>query len=43
MAKRPHLYWTQCAAHRLDLILADIGNQVPKVKKEEHVHQCLHP
>ena len=32
MAKRPHLYWTPCAAHCLDLILEDIGNQVPKVK-----------
>ena len=32
MAKRPHLYWIPCAAHCLDLILEDIGNQVPKVK-----------
>jgi len=32
MAKRPHLYWAPYAAHCLDLILEDIGNQVPKVK-----------
>ncbi|KAL6536199.1 hypothetical protein OROGR_012771 [Orobanche gracilis] len=25
MAKRPHLYWTPCAAHCIDLILEDIG------------------
>ncbi|XP_057982239.1 uncharacterized protein LOC131167450 [Malania oleifera] len=24
-AKRPHLYWTPCAAHCIDLILEDIG------------------
>ncbi|XP_042402842.1 uncharacterized protein LOC121992487 [Zingiber officinale] len=24
-AKRPHLYWTPCAAHCVDLILEDIG------------------
>jgi len=32
MAKRPHLYWTPCAAHCLDLILEDIGKNIPKVK-----------
>nr|KAJ0206925.1 hypothetical protein LSAT_V11C500243910 [Lactuca sativa] len=31
-AKRPNLYWTPCAAHCLDLMLEDIGKQVPKVK-----------
>lgn len=31
-AKRPHLYWTPCAAHCLDLMLEDIGKQIPKVK-----------
>lgn len=24
MAKRPHLYWTPCAAHCLDLMLEDM-------------------
>ncbi|XP_022156081.1 uncharacterized protein LOC111023053 [Momordica charantia] len=33
-AKRPHLYWTPCAAHCLDLILEDIG-------KIEQVKRCL--
>ena len=32
MAKRPHLYWTSCVAHCLDLILEDIGKNIPKVK-----------
>jgi len=32
MTKRPHLYWTPCAAHCLDLILEDIGKNIPKVK-----------
>lgn len=31
MAKRPHLYWTPWAAHCLDLILEDIGKNIPKV------------
>ena len=30
--KRPHLYWTPCAAHCLDLILEDIG-KLPHIKK----------
>ena len=29
--QRPHLYWTPCAAHCLDLMLEDIG-KIPKVK-----------
>ncbi|KAL2320021.1 hypothetical protein Fmac_028990 [Flemingia macrophylla] len=29
---RPHLFWTPCAAHCLDLMLEDIG-KIPKVKK----------
>ncbi|CAH9120819.1 unnamed protein product, partial [Cuscuta epithymum] len=29
-AKRPHLYWTPCAAHCIDLMLEDIG-KIPKV------------
>ena len=33
MAKRSHLYWTPCAAHCLDLILEDLENQVPTVKR----------
>ena len=32
MTKRPHLYWTPCAAHCLDLIFEDIGKNIPKVK-----------
>ncbi|KAI3507987.1 hypothetical protein L1887_22986 [Cichorium endivia] len=31
-AKRPHLYWTPCAAHCIDLMLEDIGKQIPRVK-----------
>ncbi|KAE8686406.1 3-hydroxyisobutyryl-CoA hydrolase 1-like [Hibiscus syriacus] len=31
MAKRPHLYWTPCAAHCLDLMLEDIG-KISKVR-----------
>lgn len=27
MEKRPHLYWTACAAHCIDLILEDIGKK----------------
>jgi len=40
MAKRPNLYWTSCAAHCLDLILEDIGKNIPKVEcyKEEYGH-----
>ncbi|KAJ9562045.1 hypothetical protein OSB04_007205 [Centaurea solstitialis] len=30
-ATRPHLYWTPCAAHCIDLMLEDIG-KIPKVK-----------
>ena len=30
--KRPHLYWTSCAAHCLDLILEDIG-KLSHIKK----------
>ena len=30
--KKPHLYWTPCAAHCLDLILEDIG-KLPHIKK----------
>ncbi|KAE8717751.1 hydroxyproline-rich glycoprotein family protein [Hibiscus syriacus] len=31
-AKRPRLYWTPCAAHCLDLMLEDIGKNIPRVK-----------
>ncbi|KAE8654899.1 protein argonaute 5-like [Hibiscus syriacus] len=31
MAKHPHLYWTPCAAHCLDLMLEDIG-KISKVR-----------
>ncbi|KAK2362242.1 hypothetical protein QL285_087320 [Trifolium repens] len=31
-AKRPHMFWTPCAAHCLDLMLEDIG-KIPKVKR----------
>ncbi|RVW18507.1 hypothetical protein CK203_102863 [Vitis vinifera] len=30
--KRPHLYWTSCVAHCLDLMLEDIG-KLPNVKR----------
>ncbi|XP_010644982.2 uncharacterized protein LOC104877761 [Vitis vinifera] len=30
--KRPHLYWTPCAAHCLDLMLEDIG-KLPNIKR----------
>ncbi|RVW17907.1 hypothetical protein CK203_093586 [Vitis vinifera] len=30
--KRPHLYWTPCVAHCLDLMLEDIG-KLPNIKK----------
>ncbi|KAF5761694.1 putative ribonuclease H-like superfamily [Helianthus annuus] len=30
--KRKHLYWTPCAAHCIDLMLEDIGKQIPRVK-----------
>ncbi|WOL07425.1 hypothetical protein Cni_G16166 [Canna indica] len=30
--KRPHLYWTPCAAHCVDLMLEDIG-KIPSIKK----------
>ncbi|XP_076955019.1 uncharacterized protein LOC143629695 [Bidens hawaiensis] len=29
---RPHLYWTPCAAHCVDLMLEDIG-KIPKIKE----------
>ncbi|KAL6502448.1 hypothetical protein OROHE_024453 [Orobanche hederae] len=32
MTKRPHLYWTPCGAHCIDLILEDIGD-LPTFKK----------
>lgn len=32
MAKRQHLFWTPCAAHCIDLMLEDIGKNIPKVK-----------
>ncbi|KAJ9553070.1 hypothetical protein OSB04_017115, partial [Centaurea solstitialis] len=31
-ATRKHLYWTPCAAHCIDLMLEDIGKQIPRVK-----------
>ncbi|XP_039006462.1 uncharacterized protein LOC120134051 [Hibiscus syriacus] len=31
-AKRPHLYWTPCVAHCLDLMLEDISKHIPRVK-----------
>lgn len=31
-ARRPHIFWTPCAAHCLDLLLEDIG-KIPKVKR----------
>ncbi|CAH1453556.1 unnamed protein product [Lactuca virosa] len=31
-AKRPHLFWTPCATHCVDLMLDDIGKQIPKVR-----------
>lgn len=30
--KRPHIYWTPCAAHCIDLMLEDIG-EIPQVKR----------
>lgn len=42
--KRPHLYWTPCAAHCIDLMLEDIG-KMPKItkvlKKSMKVHAYL--
>ena len=32
MEKRPHIYWTPCAAHCLDLMLEDIG-KIKKIKQ----------
>ena len=26
MEKRKHLFWSSCAAHRIDLMIEDIGN-----------------
>ncbi|CAL5187908.1 unnamed protein product [Lathyrus oleraceus] len=34
MEKRPHLYWSSCAAHCLDLCLEDIG-------KKKSIHNLL--
>ena len=31
-ATRKHLYWTPCAAHCIDLMLENIGKQIPRVK-----------
>ncbi|KAM0024561.1 putative transcription factor/ chromatin remodeling BED-type(Zn) family [Helianthus debilis subsp. tardiflorus] len=31
-ANRKHLYWTPCATRCLDLMLEDIGKQIPRVK-----------
>ncbi|XP_024990652.1 uncharacterized protein LOC112524943 [Cynara cardunculus var. scolymus] len=31
-ATRKHLYWTPCAAHCIDLMLEDIGKQIPQMK-----------
>lgn len=31
-AKRPHLYWTPCAAHCIDLMLEDIG-KIPSISQ----------
>ena len=30
--KRPHIFWTSCAAHTINLILQEIGN-MPRFKK----------
>lgn len=38
MAKRPHLYWTPCAAHCIDLMLEDIG-KIPQVKST--IKNCI--
>nr|KAJ0221422.1 hypothetical protein LSAT_V11C200067580 [Lactuca sativa] len=38
-AKRPHLYWTPCAAHCIDLMLEGIGKQIPKVKSS--LKRCM--
>lgn len=38
MVERPHLYWTPCAAHCLDLMLEDIG-KLPKIKNV--IKKCI--
>ncbi|VYS48098.1 unnamed protein product [Arabidopsis thaliana] len=38
MANRPHLYWTPCAAHCIDLMLEDIG-KISEVKTV--ITQCI--
>ena len=46
--KRPHLYWTPCAAHCLDLMLEDIG-KLPNIKRtlervislNKYIYNCL--
>ncbi|KAL4558328.1 hypothetical protein LXL04_036526 [Taraxacum kok-saghyz] len=37
--KRPHLYWTPCAAHCIDLMLEDIGKQIDKVRNS--LKKCM--
>jgi hypothetical protein len=34
MEKRPHLYWSSCTAHCLDLRLEDIGKNLQKLLSE---------
>nr|VDD32659.1 unnamed protein product [Brassica oleracea] len=42
-AKCPHLFWTPCAAHCIDLMLEDIGKICCEERNEEvYVCQCLH-
>ncbi|CAH9109736.1 unnamed protein product [Cuscuta epithymum] len=47
MAKRPHLWWTPCAAHCIDLILEQIGelpqhkNVLAKAKKVTKLHNFI--
>ncbi|CAH1447076.1 unnamed protein product [Lactuca virosa] len=38
-AKRPHLYWTPCAAHCTDLMLEDIGKNILQVKSS--LKKCM--
>ncbi|GJY51331.1 hydroxyproline-rich glycoprotein family protein [Tanacetum coccineum] len=33
-AARKHIYWTPCAVHCLDLMLEDIGKQIPRKAKD---------
>ncbi|XP_013614699.1 PREDICTED: uncharacterized protein LOC106320900 [Brassica oleracea var. oleracea] len=41
-AKRPHLFWTPCAAHCLDLMLEDIG-KIAAVKTAMQKCMFVHP